>query len=83
MTGSLGARHLGGALGCGVVGLAGLLLPAIAVAALVLAVLVAVIGAEHHALTPHARASAPAAERAPSLGSRGGGLRRVDEITRG
>jgi low temperature requirement protein LtrA len=66
MTGSIGVRHLGGALGCAVVGLAGAFVPAIVVAALVVLVLVAVIGAEHHALTSHEHASRPPAERSAS-----------------
>ena len=49
MAGSLSRKRLGGALACVAVGLLGTVAPALAVAALLVAMLVAIIGSEHAA----------------------------------
>lgn len=49
MAGSVSGRRLAGAIACGVVGLIGIVAPALVVAALLVAVLVVVIGAEYAA----------------------------------
>jgi low temperature requirement protein LtrA len=54
MTGTISRRRLAGAIACAAAGIAGAVLPALALAALVLAVLAGVIAAEQRAHTPAA-----------------------------